>query len=309
MASGVTVAAVEVSSHALALHRVDGTRFRIAAFTNLSQDHLDFHDTMESYFAAKARLFEPDLADRAVVCIDDAHGRLLRDAAQVPTVGYSIDDASDLVLGPDGNRRSVGAGADVRIGLAGRFNVANAIGAATIAAELGVGLDAIARRAGRGRVGAGPFRAGRRRPALRGGGRLRPHPRRPGEGAEAAARGTDRPGRVIVVFGSGGDRDRTKRPLMGEAAAAGADVIIVTSDNPRSEAPHAIIDAVLEGIPADVHPIVEPDRRAAIAAGIAAARPGDVLVIAGKGHETTQTIGDQVIPFDDRVVVHEELAR
>ena len=304
-ARGRQAVTLEVSSHSLVQHRVDGTRFRVVAFTNLSHDHLDFHGSMEAYFQAKARLFEPDLADRAVVCVDDAHGRLLRDAAQVPTVGYSIDDATEVAFDAAGTSFTW-RGVAMRTGLAGRFNLANAIGAATIAAELGLAPEAIAA----GLAAAGPV-AGRFELVDRGQPYLVvvDYAHTPDGLVQVlgAARELAATGRVLVVFGCGGDRDAAKRPLMGEAAAAGADVVIVTSDNPRSEDPHAIIEAVLHGFPADATPIIEPDRRAAIARAVALAAPGDVLVIAGKGHETTQTIGATVLPFDDRTVVAEAI--
>lgn len=317
-AEGARAVAMEVSSHALAQHRVDATRFAVAVFTNLSQDHLDFHGTMERYFAAKARLFEPDLTERAVVNLDDPHGQLLMDAALVPTRGYSSSEVRDLELTPSSARFTWPAvGARIRLGLGGGFNVANALAAGTAALELGVppatvaaGLEAAGPVPGRFEaVEAGqPFTV------------VVDYAHKPGglrAVLDTARRLTD--GSVIVVFGAGGDRDREKRPLMGAAAAEGADVVVVTSDNPRREDPSTIIDAVMSGIRpggradgddlgrARPAVIVEPDRRAAIALALDRARPGDVVVVAGKGHETTQTIGDEVRPFDDRVVARELL--
>jgi UDP-N-acetylmuramoyl-L-alanyl-D-glutamate--2,6-diaminopimelate ligase len=304
---GLVAVAMEVSSHALALHRVDGTRFAVAVFTNLSRDHLDFHATMEEYFQAKARLFEPDLADRAVVNLDDPHGRLLRDAATVPTTGYAMADAEDLSVGRTASTFTW-RGQRVRLPLGGRFNVINAVAAATAAAALGVEPAVIAE----GLAAVGPVR-GRFQPVD--GGQpftvLVDYAHTP-DGLDqvlAAARDLAAPpAKVVVVFGCGGDRDRTKRPAMGAAASA-ADLVVLTSDNPRTEDPDAIIAEARTGIPAGTALVVEPDRRKAIAAAIEAAGPGDVVVVAGKGHETTQDLGDRVIAFDDRVVAREELER
>ncbi len=296
--AGMAAVAMEVSSHALDLHRVDGTRFAVAVFTNLSRDHLDHHGDMAAYFHAKARLFAPDLCDRAVLCLDDPHGRLLRDAAEVPAVGYSLDDAEDLVLGVDGTTFRW-RGAEVRLGLVGRFNVANALAAATAAAELGIAPDRIAA----GLAHAAPV-AGRFERVLVGQPFLAAvdYAHTPdglekllGAGRELAGRG-----RLIVVFGAGGDRDRTKRPEMGEVAARLADVVVLTTDNPRGEDPAAIMADVRAGMDAPADLRVEADRRSAIVLAVAEARAGDVLLVAGKGHETTQTIGSESVPFDDR---------
>jgi UDP-N-acetylmuramoyl-L-alanyl-D-glutamate--2,6-diaminopimelate ligase len=306
--AGVTAVAMEVSSHGLAMHRVDGTRFTAAAFTNLSQDHLDLHGTMEAYFAAKARLFDPVFTDLAVVCLDDPYGRLLRDAATVPTVGYSLDDAEDLRLEPTGSTLRW-RGVALQVPLAGRFNVANALCAATIAVELGIDADAVA--AG---LAATPQVRGRFEPVDAGQpfGVVVDYAHTP-DGLEqllAAAREvTPPPGRVVVVFGAGGDRDPAKRPRMGQVAARLADVVVVTSDNPRSEEPGAIIEGITAGIADRSATLVEPDRRAAVELAIGTASAGDTVVIAGKGHETTQTTGDAVVPFDDVEVARGALAR
>jgi UDP-N-acetylmuramoyl-L-alanyl-D-glutamate--2,6-diaminopimelate ligase len=304
---GKRAVAMEVSSHALALHRVDGTRFAVAVFTNLGRDHLDFHESLEDYFAAKARLFAPELAGRAVVGLDDAHGRLLRDAARIPMVGYSLAEVEDLELGP---RSSTGRwrGHPFVVPLGGAFNVRNALAAATAALELGVdeativaGLAAAPPVPGRFEAVAleAPFTA------------VVDYAHTPDalEALLAAARSVTRGGRLLVVFGCGGDRDRTKRPAMGEVAARLADVVVVTSDNPRSEDPTAIAAAVREGAAGPASVTTELDRRAAIATALAEARPGDVVVVAGKGHETTQDAGGSAVPFDDVAVVAEEWAR
>jgi UDP-N-acetylmuramoyl-L-alanyl-D-glutamate--2,6-diaminopimelate ligase len=306
--AGSVAVAMEVSSHALALDRVAGTHFRVSVFTNLSQDHLDFHSTMEDYFAAKARLFEPEMTDAAVVSIDDPHGLLLQRAARVPTRTYSLADVTDLAVGA-ASSRGTWRGRRLVVPLGGAFNVANALAALTAAVELGVdedtalaGLAAAPPVPGRFEsVEAGqPFRL------------IVDFAHTP-DGIEQvlrAARGVAGANRVLIVFGAGGDKDREKRPMMGEAAARLADVVVVTSDNPRSEDPQAIADAVMAGAaggPAVVR--VELDRRAAIESAAADARPGDVVVVAGKGHETTQTIGAESLPFDDRDVARQVLER
>ena len=306
----VDAVAMEVSSHALELHRVDATWFSVAVFTNLGRDHLDFHGTEEAYFRAKARLFEPERCARAVVNRDDAHGRLLLDAARVPTVAYSLDDASDVSVGAAGSTFTwAGERVDLRLG--GIFNVSNAIAAASAARELGIDAATIA--AGLASAPAVPGRfesvnAGQAFPVVV------DYAHTP-DGLEQvlrAARGAVSPGdagRVLVVFGCGGDRDRSKRPVMGDVAVRLADRAWLTSDNPRGEDPMAIIDEVLAGVrDADRDRlVVEPDRRAAIASAVRDAHAGDVVVIAGKGHETGQIVGEVTLPFDDRVVARELL--
>ncbi len=304
---GFAAVAMEVSSHALDFHRVDGTRFAVAVFTNLSQDHLDQHGTMAAYFQAKARLFDPELSDLAVVNLDDPHGRLLRDAAQIPTVGYSRDEAEDVVLDPSGTAFTW-QGVRFRVPVAGWFNVDNAL-AALHAAQL-LGVDAEAAVSGLAGVSAVPGRfevvdAGQ--PFLV----VVDFAHTP-DGLEnllVAGRDVAPDGKVLVVFGAGGDRDRTKRPEMGAVASRLADRVFLTSDNPRGEDPSDIIEDVRSGMAGHAATEVEPDRRAAIAAALRAAAAGDVVFIAGKGHEATQTVGPHVIAFDDRVVAREELAR
>ncbi len=313
---GVQAVAMEVSSHALAQHRVDGTWFSVAAFTNLSRDHLDFHGTMEAYFEVKAQLFSPEFTDRAVVNLDNPYGRLLADAAKVPTTGFSLDQLDDLQVTPTGSTFGW-RGHPVRLALAGRFNVANALAAAESARA--AGLDPAAVAAGLSaplvvpgrfeRIEAGqPFTV------------VVDYAHTP-DGLEqvlVAAGGLHPDGRVIVVFGCGGDRDATKRPAMGRVAAEHADRVILTSDNSRGEDTGAIIDAVKQGYDQTPRPgggrrsdglLIEADRAAAIAEALDAARPGDVVVVAGKGHETTQTLGGVTAPFDDRQVVRQLLAR
>ncbi len=307
---GVDAVAMEVSSHALELHRVDGTWFSVAVFTNLGRDHLDFHRTEEAYFRAKARLFEPERCARAVVNRDDAHGRLLLDAARVPTVAYSLGDASDVAVGAAGSTFTW-AGQRVELRVGGMFNVSNALAAATAARELGIDAATIA--AG---LSSAPPVPGRFEPVDAGQAFtvVVDYAHTPDgleqvlRAARAAVSGRDR-GRVLVVFGCGGDRDRSTRPVMGDVAVRLADRAWLTSDNPRSEDPLAIIDEVVTGVrDADRDRlVVEPDRRAAIASAVRDALPSDVVVIAGKGHETGQIVGEVTLPFDDRAVAREVL--
>ncbi len=307
VASGTQAVVMEVSSHALALHRVLGCHFDVSIFTNLGRDHLDLHKTQERYFAAKALLFEPNLTDRAVVNADDLHGRLLIDAATVPTTPFGMADVTDVEA--DAARHAyTWRGVRIEVALGGRFNVANSLAAATACAELGIAPATIAA----GLAGAKPV-PGRFEAVAAGQpfGVIVDYAHTPDGLREVlgAARASATGRRVIAVFGCGGERDHDKRAEMGAAAAEMADLVIVTSDNPRSEDPGSIIDAVIAGVPADYRDraAIEPDRRAAIGAALHAAQPGDVVVIAGKGHEATQTIGDSAFPFDDRVVARELL--
>ncbi len=304
---GRTTVAVEVSSHALVQHRVDATRFAVAVFTNLSRDHLDYHGTMEAYFKAKAVLFEPALAERAVVNLDDPHGRLLHDAAQIPTVGFSVDDVDHLALGLS-EASFTWRGAPVRLPVGGRFNVSNAVAAATAAAELGIDAGVIARGLSSVRTITGRFEV------VDVGAPFTvvvdfAHTPDGLDHAITAAREVAAGGRVHVVFGCGGDRDRTKRPSMGEVTARLADRVVATSDNPRSEDPISIIDEALAGMARTDHVVVEPDRRAAIGMALDGAEPGDIVIVAGKGHEAHQEIAGEMLPFDDRQVVRDEWRR
>ncbi len=305
---GVAAVALEVSSHALALHRVDAVWFSVAVFTNLSPEHLDFHAGMDDYFASKAALFSPERARVAVVNADDPWGRRLLAAARLPTRSFSLADAAGLELDPDG-ARFLWDGHPVWLRPGGTFNVANALAAATAARELDVPADAVAAGLSSARVVPGRFESVDRGQPFR---VFVDYAHTPAglEACLSAAREVaGERGRVVVVFGCGGDRDHAKRPLMGEVASRLADRAVVTSDNPRSERPEAIVDEVLAGVERPDVVVVEPDRRAAIALALAGARPGDVVVVAGKGHETTQVTGDQVVAFDDRVVAAEELER
>ena len=304
---GVEAVAMEVSSHALAMHRVAATRFAVGAFTNLSHDHLDFHSDIENYFQAKAMLFDGRAA-AGVVDIDGEYGRRL--AAMHPdlvTVSAFGDEPADwsvpsIDIGAAGITnfivRSPQEEFAVALELPGSFNVSNAllalacIDAAGLDAKLAApALTSVIVPGRMQSVDCGqPFLA------------IVDYAHKPAAlGAILAAIRPDTTGRIIVVIGAGGDRDRGKRPLMGSAAAAGAELVFVTDDNPRSEEPAAIRAEVLAGVPAADRGRVREigDRRAAIRAAVAAAGPGDAVIVAGKGHEQGQYVGDQVIPFSD----------
>lgn len=303
--AGHQVVAMEVSSHALALHRVDGTTFAVAVFTNIGNDHLDFHQTPERYFEAKARLFDRRFTGRGLVNVDDIHGRLLRDAATIDISGFSLDDLDDLALGATSST-FVWRGHPVRLPLAGRFNVSNALAAAEAVVAIGHDPAAVAEALSSVEAPPGRFEVvdqGQPFPVIV------DYAHTPDALGNllTTARELVTSGRLRVVFGCGGDRDRGKRPQMGAIASELADDVMLTSDNPRSEDPAAIIAAVKSGTTSDVS--VEIDRQAAIEAVLGDASDGDVVVIAGKGHETTQTIGSVVASFDDRRVAADWLAR
>ena len=311
----VVACAMEVSSHALVMGRVDGVVFDVAVFLNLGRDHLDFHADVEDYYRAKASLFTPERARLALLSEDDEHGRRLARETALPVRTFSATGrdadwtAVDVRPGPAGTTYRVrGPGVDVEAGvpLPGDFNVSNALAAVAACAETGLDPAVVAKGIAEGggvpgrfeRVEAGqPFTV------------VVDYAHKPD--AVRAALDSLRPlteGRLIMVLGAGGDRDPGKRPIMGEIAARLADVLVVTDDNPRTEDPAAIRAAVLAGArtgPAEV--LEEGDRRAAIAVALDRARPGDIVVVAGKGHETGQEIGDVVHPFDDREVVRELL--
>ncbi|HEX8120936.1 MAG TPA: UDP-N-acetylmuramoyl-L-alanyl-D-glutamate--2,6-diaminopimelate ligase [Solirubrobacteraceae bacterium] len=301
---GDVACAMEVSSHALELGRADAIDWDVAVFTNLSQDHLDFHPSMEDYFRAKRRLFEAAEQAVKVVNVDDEYGRRLA-AETSDAITYSLRDVEDLEIDFTGSRFTF-EGVRMATPHPGAFNVLNALAAIHAARALGASDEAIARALPRaGRV------PGRFEPVDEGQGFAvivdYSHTPDALDNVLRAARSLASE-RVICVFGCGGDRDRAKRPLMGRVAAELADVQIVTSDNPRSEDPMAIIREVLAGM--DSAAVVEPDRRAAIADAVSAARPGDVVVIAGKGHEQGQEFAEgRREPFDDVTVAREVLRR
>ncbi|MGV9672190.1 UDP-N-acetylmuramoyl-L-alanyl-D-glutamate--2,6-diaminopimelate ligase [Gordonia sp. NPDC003504] len=328
---GVDAVVMEVSSHALALGRVDGAHFAVGAFTNLSQDHLDFHPTMRAYFEAKARLFASGSSVRAVrsvICVDDDWGRRMAEVAaagapSAPITVATTDVPASWHAGPstvdaDGSQRVELRGpgriaTEVSVPLPGRYNVANAALAVAVAVAAGVSASQAAKAMqsvsvpGRlERVDAGqPFLA------------IVDYAHKPGalEAVLSTLRG-QATGRIAVVVGAGGDRDHGKRPVMGAVAARGADLVIITDDNPRTEDPATIRSAMLAGlaeVPSDERPAGAQereigDRRAAIEAAIGWARPGDIVLVAGKGHEVGQEINGVKHPFDDRVVVAEALA-
>ncbi len=307
---GDRACAMEVSSHALALHRADSIHFDVALFTNLTQDHLDFHGDMEDYFRSKRRLFEME-PKAAIVNVDDPYGRRLAEEFECVTfsaAGTAADlVASDVGITPLGAEFDVG-GVAVRTRLPGHFNVSNALAAFAAATAMGVEPEIAA--AGLAEAAPPP---GRFEPIDEG----QPfsvlvdyaHTPDSLENVLRAARRLGE-GRVISVFGAGGDRDRGKRPLMGRAGAELSDLAIVTSDNPRSEDPEAILAEILAGIVDRSGVVEEVDRRAAIALALSRAEPGDTVVIAGKGHEQGQEFENgRKLPFDDRDVAREELRR
>ena len=307
--AGDRSAAVEATSHGSALGRLDRVRFSALVFTNLTQDHLDFHGTLEQYFEAKRRLFT-EARPPAAVNVGDEHGRRLaqelRGQNELLTYGLGDDAelrADELELGPRGARfRADGIELETR--LRGRFNVENVLGAVAAARLLGIPDDAIAYGVKELRGVPGRFEAvDEGQPFAV----LVDYAHTPDslENVLRTARDLAQ-SRVICVFGCGGDRDRGKRPLMGRIASELADLAIVTSDNPRSEEPEAIIAEILEGAG---EAEVEPDRREAIARAIGEAAEGDVVVIAGKGHEQGQQFADRTVPFDDREVAREALRR
>jgi UDP-N-acetylmuramoyl-L-alanyl-D-glutamate--2,6-diaminopimelate ligase len=305
---GVRAVAMEASSHGLEQHRVGGVRFSCAVFTNLSQDHLDYHGSLEDYFRAKALLFTPEMAERAVVNADSPEGRRLL-ASSLPALTYGLESDADMrAVDVETTERGIGFrvnGLRVASRLRGLFNVYNCL--AALGAARTVGIDDAATVAGLAAVRGVPGRL----EAIEEG---QPflvvvdyaHTPDSLENVLTAVRPLGE--RVIVTFGCGGDRDRAKRPMMGEVATRLADLTVITSDNPRSEEPLAIIGEIEPGARAGGGAfVVEPDRAVAIRLALSEARPGDVVVIAGKGHETGQEFADRTIPFDDRVVAREAL--
>lgn len=305
--SGVQAVVMEVTSHALVLQRIVGTQFDAVVFLNLSPEHLDFHKTLEQYFAAKASLFNKRFTNLGIVNGDDVHGQLLLDAADIETLSFGLCDVEMIEITPQ-SHSYLWRNNSVHVAVGGKFNVLNSLAAATVAASLGVDVvDIVSGLAAAGTV-AGRYQAvsadtpfdvivdyAHTPDALH---RVLESTR------EVIVPG----GKIILVFGCGGDRDTAKRPMMGMVAALGADRVIVTSDNPRSEEPSDIAQQIMSGIDDAVgrsHVSVELDRRSAIELALMTARKGDVVIIAGKGHETTQTIGNRVLPFNDAQVANE----
>ena len=308
----VDIVAIEVSSHAMSLHRVDEIRFRVAAFTNLSQDHLDFHGKMNDYFAAKARLFETGRADVGVINVCTTWGRRLAGSASIPITRVGADAGDEVVVTSAQARGGSGSfllrwrdeEAEVLLPLPGRFNIDNAAVAAASCLEIGIdfadvcdGLESVPQLPGRfeSLAGSWPFHV------------VVDYAHTPEAVARAVAAAREiSSGRVIAVLGAGGDRDADKRTLMGEAVAQ-ADVAVITSDNPRSEDPLAIMAEVEAGVPIHAQSVTEVNRRLAIRDALRLAASHDVVLVLGKGHEQGQEFSDgRVEPFDDRHVAAEE---
>jgi len=309
--------AMEVSSHALALHRAAGTRFTACAFTNLSQDHLDFHQTMENYYQAKKSLFGADYTERALIMIDDDYGMRLYNEVSIPATSLSLDNPKAHWHYTNREQSSQGFEVSIRgeggiliegfLPLLGEHNLQNAIVAVALAVEAGVD----------------PLLIGRSMRELRGApGRLEKidlgqeftalvdYAHTP----DAVSRvlktiRSSTSGRVIAVLGCGGDRDKSKRPLMGQALLSGSDIAIFTSDNPRSENPEAILKAMTEGIDLSVTARIISNRRDAIREAVESAKPGDTVIVLGKGHETGQEIGGIKHPFSDQETLAEMIRR
>jgi len=303
--------AMEATSHGSQLRRLDGLRFSALVFTNLTQDHLDFHGTLERYYQAKRRLFLEGERPPAAINVGDEHGRRL--AAELRSLGHerllTFGLAGDADVRAEGLELSPGgavfsaSGLELRTRLLGRFNVENVLAAVAAARLLDLPGEAIATGVAAVRGVPGRFEAvDEGQPFAV----VVDYAHTPDSLANVLRTARDlAEGRLICVFGCGGDRDRGKRPLMGRVASSAADLVVVTSDNPRSEQPQAIIRQILEGVEGEVE--VEPDRARAIARALDAARPGDVVVIAGKGHEQGQEVAGRTLPFDDREVARDFL--
>ncbi len=318
--AGCRRAVLEVSSHSIALQRVHGLEFEVAVFTNLTRDHLDFHGDMDAYFAAKRVLFEKLLAKdgHAILNLDDDRAAELARVSRGRVLTYSLENpkadllAEDLRLGLDRTRlraRTPAGVLEIESALVGRFNVSNVLAALGAGLALGLPADAVQRG-----IATLPGVPGRMEKVAAGQDYAvlvdYAHTDDALKNLLETVRGLG-PRRVITVFGCGGDRDRSKRPLMGAVAARLSDVVILTSDNPRSEPPEAILDEIRRGIPAAraADTLVIPDRRDAIARALEMGREGVVIVIAGKGHESYQVLRDRTVPFDDRQVARDTLAR
>ncbi len=301
-AAARSVLALEVSSHALDQGRVDGLQFAVAAFTNLSHDHLDYHGSMEAYYRAKAQLFTPERARRAVIWVDDPYGARLADESTIATTAVSMADVSSVTMSLIGTT-FFWRGHLVRSPLVGAYNVDNAVMALSIVSALGADESLVAEALADVRAVPGRFEIVHSHDVVA----IVDYAHTPAglDHLLRDVRSLAPSARIITVFGCGGDRDHDKRPAMGAAAATLSDIVYVTSDNPRTEDPDGIIDAIMAGVEnlSNVHR--EVDRRRAISLALGEARPGDVVVVAGKGHETTQSIGDAVLEFDDRAVIRE----
>lgn len=295
---GVTHVVMEVSSHALALHRVAGVMFDLAVLTNVGRDHLDFHGTEEAYFAAKAKLFDPRQSLRGVVNVDDARGRLLSDVQPIEMTTFSINDVSDMSVEVDRVtftwRQQV-----VEVPLGGIFTVMNALGALTVATQMGIDVAVAAKGLKELSPITGRFESVANNLGI---GVIVDYAHTPESVMvllETTRTLTDK--KIIVVLGCGGDRDQGKRPLIGGIASQLADVVVITSDNPRNEKPEDIINDIVKGISQSpkAKVIQEPDRARAITSAILMAKHGDIVVLAGKGHESTQEVNGVQTPFSD----------
>jgi len=300
------VVAIEMSSHALDQQRIEGLRFQVAAFTNLTHDHLDYHHDMEGYFKAKALLFRSSMADRAAIWVDDPYGERLASELEIPVERVSRNDASQIELTLDATS-FIWRGHSVRTSIIGSYNVDNLLMALAIVSLLGAGDAEIAAAAANLKPVAGRFNLLKNR------------------GISAIVDFAHTPeglrrlledilelkpqGRLITVFGCSGERDRTKRGAMGRVACELSDAVFVTTDDPRFEDPNAIIDEIVQDLPANTNWQRLVDRREAITAALAMAREGDVVVVTGRGHETMQLVRDQKISFDDRAIISELMKR
>ena len=307
--TGVQAVVMEVTSHALELHRVAGTTFEVSVFTNLSQDHLDFHFTMEKYFSAKAKLFTDGYSACGVINRDDVHGRLLLDTMTIDSMSYGLSDVTQVRM--DARHIEYECdGVQMHAQLGGQFNVMNSLAAISAARVLGISLAEIAEGLSQAAAVPGRFEsidAGQSFDVVVDSAHTPDALERVLDSSRSLMSET---GKLIVVFGCGGDRDAQKRQPMGEIAGAKADVVIITSDNPRSESGAEIAAQINAGVRAsDSHKVLctELDRRAAIGKAFSIAQLGDVVVIAGKGHESTQTIGTETFPFNDAQVARELL--
>lgn len=304
--TGVDIAIVEVSSHAISEHRIGGIMFDVAAFTNLSQDHLDYHGTMDSYFAAKAELFTPTYAKRAVIGIDDEWGRRLAAQVEIPFTTWSMvagDVTGSVIPGGVLITDRTGASSEMVMPLPGSFNAANATCAAAMLGELGIVPVSHPQSFADVHV-PGRMETFQSNDVVV----IVDYAHTP-DAIERVLESVTTPGRMIVVIGAGGDRDQGKRRGMGVAAGERAALVVVTDDNPRSEDPAAIRAEVIAGAQGRSATVVEiADRRAAIGHAIALAEPGDTVLVLGKGHEGGQEVGGVITPFDDRHVVREFLA-
>lgn len=305
---GIRAVCMEASSHALDQKRLAGLHASVAVFTNLTRDHLDYHNNMEEYFRAKRKLFS--MTDFAVVNIDDPYGKKLAEGLAVPFATCSIADAtadymaSDISCGPEGVRFQLhhdGITSRVEFGIPGLYSVHNALAAIAACHRLGLSLDRIL--AGLRQIGVIRGR-NERIGQVNGFSILCDYAHTP-DGLENILKTTRAyvKGRILLVFGCGGDRDKEKRPMMGKVAAEYADKIILTSDNPRTERPNAILADILKGIPPGHEPVVIPDRKDAVRYAIVSARRGDVVLLAGKGHEEYQILADKKLYFDERRLV------